>query len=348
MASRAREPQRLPVFTPFTALNRSTSQIVAGVRTFHFDVIISATVTIANGPADAILNGGNLISLFDRIGINENGRDVADWPATMMHALTQRIAARVPGDVELTAVADGVYNLRTIVRIPMKWPWGRAAETAYIEADPSQNTFLFLTPRSDLSTANGYLVDPDADSTAAITNLEVTAYQHYDDMSVLSAPFFVPQFRTLNQAVASGGQDVPFFLRTVQLLRGIMLETTNTAGGFNNLLADGIVTALRLKDDLRTYIGDPLVSPLHLQMMESLVYAGDVIGEGADNFFDFQQWGQLSKLYNPARAGNNLRLEVTQAVPGGSSNNMMYAGLIELVRIDGRTKPGLPKGMEGV
>ena len=346
MATRARRPQRLPQFSPFTALNRSLSQIVAGVRTFYFDVVIEATVTLAGGPATAIINGGSLVSLFDRIGINENGRDVADWPATMMHALTQRIRASTIGDVNLTLLADGVYNLRSIVRIPMKWPWGVAAETAYIEADPTQNTFLFLTPRSNLATAANFLVT--TGGTAVITNLSVTPYQSYDDAAILSPPFFVPQFRTLNQAVASAGADVPFFLRTVQLLRGIMLETTNTVGGVANRLAPGIVTALRMKDDLRTYIGDPLVNPLHLQLMETLSYGGDVIFAQADNFIDFQEWGMLSKVYNPARAGNNLRFEITQAIPGGSSANMAFAGLIELVRIDGRTKPGLPRGMEGV
>lgn len=346
MAYRSRTPQRLPQFTPFTALNRSLSQIVAGVRTFHFDVVIEATVTLAGGPATAIINGGNLVSLFDRIGINENGRDVADWPATMMHALTQRVAARTTGDVNLTLLADGVYNLRTIVRLPMKWPWGQAAETAYIEADPSQNTFLFLTPRSGLTTAANFLVT--TGGTAAITNLSVKPYQHYDDMSVMSAPYFVPQFRLLNQAIGSAGADVPFYMRTVQLVRGVMLETSNTVGGVNNILSPGIITALRMKDDLRTYVGDPLVSPLDLQLIETLAYGGDVVGQQADNFFDFQQWGQLSKVYNPARAGNNFRFEITQAVPGGSSANMAYAGLIELVRIDGRTKPGLPAGMDGL
>lgn len=348
MAARDRTPQRLPEFSPFTPLNRSFSQITAGVRTYHFDVVIEGTVTIDVADADAILNGGSLVSLFDRIGITENGRDVCDWPATMMHALTQVCAARTPGDVNITAVAQGVYNLRSIIRIPMRWPWGVAAETAYIEADPTQNTFVFLVPRSNLSTANGYLVDPGNSGTAAITNLRVTAYQTYDDLSLVSPPFFVPQFRTVQQTVASGGQDVPFYLRTVQLLRGIMLETTNTAGGFNQLLTPGVVTGLRLKDDLRTYIGEPMVNPLDLQLMESLIYGGNVIGQQADTFIDWQTWGQLSKVYNPARAGNNLRFEVNQAVPGGSSNNLMAAGLIELVRIDGRTRPGLPPGMEGI
>ena len=137
-------------------------------------------------------------------------------------------------------------------------------------------------------------------------------------------------------------------MRTVQLVRGVMLETSNTVGGVNNILSPGIITALRMKDDLRTYVGDPLVSPLDLQLIETLAYGGDVVGQQADNFFDFQQWGQLSKVYNPARAGNNFRFEITQAVPGGSSANMAYAGLIELVRIDGRTKPGLPAGMDGL
>lgn len=346
MATRARRPQRLAQFGNFSALNRSLSQIVSAVRTFHFDVIIEATVTLAGGPATAIINGGNLVSLFDRIGINENGRDVCDWPATLMHALTQRVSARVPGDVVLTSLANGTYNLRTIVRIPMKWPWGVAAETAYIEADPSQNTFLFITPRSDLSTAANFLVT--TNGTAAITNLVVKPFQTYDDASITSPPFFVPQFRTLNQAVSSAGADVPFFIRTTQLLRGIMLETTNTVGGVSNLLAPGIVTALRLKDDLRTYIGDPLVSPLDLQLMESLMYAGDVVGQQADNFIDFQEWGMLSKVYNPSRAGTNLRFENTQAIPAGSSANMIFAGLMELVKIDGRTRPGLPPGMDGV
>lgn len=349
MSFSARMAKRLPVFSPFTALNRSLSQITSAVRTFHFDVIIEATVTIGTADALAVINGGNLVSLFDRIGINENGTDVCDWPATMMHALTQVIPARVPADVALSAVAQGVYNLRSQIRIPMKWPWGRAAETAYIEADPSQNTFLFLTPRSDLSTAAGYLLTPDATTTALITDLSVTAIQSYDDQAILAPPYFVPQFRTLNQAVASAGADVPFFLRTNQLLRGIMLETNQTlASGDAQVLSSDTITAIRLLDDLRVYIGEPKVSTTHLQMLETMSYAGNIPGVGADTFIDWQQWGQLSKVYNPARAGNNLRFEMDQAVPAGTSANMGYAGLIELVRINGRTRDGLPQGMEGI
>lgn len=349
MAARARTPQRLPQFSPFSALNRSTTQIVSAKRTFHIDVIINATVTIGTANATAILNGGNLASLFSRIGINENGTDVVDWPMSMMHALTQRVAARVPGDVALTNTAQAAYDLRTIVRIPFKWPWGRAGETAYIEADPSQNTFVFVTPASDLTSANGFLVTPGAGGTAAITNLTVEAYQDYDDMAVLSPPWFVPQFQTLNQAVSSGGTDVPFYLRTNDLLRGVMLETTATnAAGNAGVLTSGVVTSLRLKDDLLTYIGEPKVSTEHLRVMESMGYAGDIIGEEADNFFDFQQWGQLSKVYNPAQSGNNLRFEMDQAVPAGHTNAQAFAGLVKLVRIDGRTRPGLPDGMTGI
>lgn len=348
MATRSRTPQRLaPITGPFSAGNRALTQIVSGKRTHHIDVIISATVTIGTANASSIINGGNLAALFSRIGINENGTDVVDWPATMMHALTQRVAAREPADVVLSSTNQAAYNLRTLIRIPFKWPWGRAAETAYIEADPSQNTFVFLTPASDLSTANGYLVVPGASGTAAITNLNIEVYQDYDDAAIISPPYFVPQFRTLNQAVASAGTDIPFYLRSNDLLRGVMLETSALDSNGYLSLVDGVVESLRLKDDLLTYVGEPKVSTTHLRVMETMQFAGNIMGS-PDNFFDFQRWGQLSKVYNPAKAGNNLRFEMDQAIPATYTNAQAYAGLIQLVRINGRTAAGLPAGMDGI
>ena len=334
-----------PTLTPGAssiANNRSQTQMISAMRTMYIDIVIQATVTIGTANATAILNGGNLASLFSFIGINENGSDTCNLLATQWQYYSQAVGARVPQDVVLTNTAQGSYNLRSIIRMPFRWPWGKAAEVAYIEANPQQNTFVFVTPRSDLSTANNYLVTPGSSGTAAISNLTIDVIQTFDDLAVISAPYFVPQFRTISQPVSSNGSDVPLYVRSNQLIRSIAVQTND-----GNLLVDDLISQFRLKDDMRTYIGDPKISPLHWQLMSGFGYAGDMVGDGSGFLYDWQQWGQLSKVYNPARAGTNLRFEIDQTVQSYTSG-MIYVAVNELLRIPGRTREGLPAGLTGV
>lgn len=351
MSLRLQTSQR-PTIAVFNAGQRSFSRIIGAKRNAWYTFVITATVTIAGGTITALLNGGNLAAMFQYIGIDENGYDAALIDTRMARFLSSITAAGLPADVTLPAGAtNGTYNLRTTIRLPFAWILAMdAMETAHVERDPSQDTYMFVQPwGTGVATAAGKLAT--VPGTAAITNLSVKCYQHFDDKAVADMPIFVPRYRMVQQQIAASVTEQPTYIRSAVPLRGLILgQDTQTLGEQTD-----IITSIAHRDSLRDYIGPQQADFQGLVSQQPQLYGGLVSNRGGPAplggnvaadltspylYTNYQEFGKLSNVWNPATGGVDLRYEITgqPSVVVGAGTSVVNVAVCELLKIANRTK----------
>lgn len=334
MSNRTQEAP-LPPITTFQTGARAYSKINSGFRTGYIDLDITATLTLAGGPATIIRNDGSLLALFDFLGLEENGEDIVYADARMLGALSQIVQGNTGKNQRLRALADGAYTLTESVRIPFAWPLSGAPwETCHVERDPQQTTQVFAVANNN--TANIVTTA----GTAVITNLTIQPRQTYDDLRVALPPFFVPKIRMVSQPVAGAADGLPFYIRGSLIQRGVLIAADTNVG-----IANDVISQIKLVDDMRSYIGPRAANFAQISRGQAFSYGGnasafggnivaaDTDAPGLGTYFqNWQDGGRLSMCYNPRTQGENLRWEadVVASTMTGATSQVLKALLIEL------------------
>ena len=111
---------------------RTFLRLANGVRTNYITVVARATVQVSVAAATALRNRGSVFSLFDEIGIDENGRDVQIYRGNVLRFLSE-MAAPSALTASRAGVAVATYQLEEAARIYFSHP---------LSLDPTETGFM--------------------------------------------------------------------------------------------------------------------------------------------------------------------------------------------------------------
>lgn len=327
------------------ANTKAYSRLISGVKTLGLLFRLRATITLAGGPATALRRAGSAFGLIDQIGLEDNGRDVANMSGLMLRFLSQMVSAQHLTATRITSYANGATALEETAFLPFAWPQSVSPiETAFVERDPRNalQAFAVWNNTGTKLVATG--------GTAVLSAVTLTVQQVLDpDMG--RQPVFIPEYRVISQPITASVINNPIYLKTNQFLRGLVIQQDTDIGE-----VDDIITSLTIRDDSRDYVGPNPVLFEDLARAQELQFGGNMHAFGFDGSaaatqpnlnaylgVNFQEAGRLSRALNP-EAGQNLRLEVTglPSVTGGAATSSIRTLLMELTRWPGRTTPTIP------
>ena len=321
------------VAPPFNSAVTKTD-LIRKVRTLLIQLRARGTVTLAGGPATAILNRGSLLAAFDRFGTDENGFQPITADPMLLQIMAQMMAPRDfdKGRVRLTNPANGAYDLEESVFLPFGSILAAVpTETCYMERNPQQqfSAFVQLGPASVV----GRLVQ--TPGTALLSNVTVDVVQRYDLQRERKA-IFLPQIRHLAEVQVNGAS--PNFvvkLESVNYLQGLVIQQTTTGAGE----VDDIITSLALRADGRDFIGPQQIAYEELQAEAQMEFSGDCVPAGYLPIW-FRSSGRLSNIVN-ANSLANFRVEanVAPSAAVGAGTSIIRVLALELVSVPGLTNP---------
>lgn len=314
-----------------------------GKRNLSVYARITATVTLAGGPATGLRNIGDPWALISSIGIEENGVDRWNVDPRAQRFLTEMIAPRSQGATRISNFANGAYTITSTVRIPFAWPLSvRSVDTAFMERDERQALQFFVVPNLDgtnLVTTAG---------TATVSAVSVAVIQEYDELRA-QRPLFMPTARMLNQSFPATVTNEPFYIKTQRFIGSLVVMQDTNVGEVSDVLS-----ALALLGDRRDIIGPQAVPLNQLQQIMQQQFGGAVDlggfsatattpGTGAYWGIDFREGGRLSNIINPQRDTNfRLQVNVTPSVTPGATSQNLRVLLCELERVPGLTTDKIP------
>lgn len=332
---------------------KAYTRLQGGVRTHGLIFRIRGTVTLAGGPATALRNAGSLWSIIDAVGMEDNGKDVCRIDGMTARALSQMVAARSLTAQRINGYANAAYTLEESIYIPFAWPLAVSpVESVYVEPDPRNALQAFVVHNANASTfvSTKLATTP---GTATVSGVTVDVIQVYDTDK--DRPLFLPFYRQIQEVVAGTATEFPFYIKTDNLLRGMIIGQ-DTSGVGN---VDDIISAIAVRSDGRDIIGPSLANWETLVRQCEQEYGGDLGSFGYDASAAatqptlstvylpilFQQSGRLSNVLNPA-ADRNLRavLSVAQSGVAAAGTSLVKATLFELLELPGVTKPGEARG----
>ncbi len=310
------------------------SDLIRKVRTLLVQFRVRATVTLAGGPATAILNRGSILSAFNRFGTDENGFRPIDADPTMLEIAHEMLAPRVTdlGRVRLTNPANGAYALEESVFLPFaNVQVAGPTETAYMERNPQQQFSAFVERGAD-SLVNTIVQTP---GTALISAVSVNVTQRYD-LERTKKAYFVPIIRHLADVIVPGASsNFIIKLESTNYCQGLIVKQYTSGAGE---VAD-IISSMALRADGRDFIGPQQVPYEELQAEAQMEFAGDCVPAGYLPIW-FRKGGRLSNIVN-ANSLSNWRVEATvapsAAVGAGTSSIRIMS--LELVAVPGLTNP---------
>lgn len=310
------------------------SDLIRKVRTLLIQYRVRATVTLAAGPATAILNRGSILCAFNRFGTDENGFRPIDADPRVLQIAHQMLAPRDTdhGRVRLTNTANGAYALEESVFLPFaNVQVAGPTESAYMERNPMQQFSAFVERGAD-SLVNTIVQTP---GTAVISGVTVDLVQRYDLQREKKA-YFVPIIRHLADVVVPGASaNFQIKLESTNYVQGIIVQQYTAGAGE----VTDIITSLALRADGRDFIGPQQVPYENLQAEAQMEFAGDVVAGGYLPIW-FRKGGRLSNIVN-ANSLSNWRIEatVTPSVTVGAGTSNIRVMSLELVAVPGLTNP---------
>ena len=238
------------------------AKLINGVRTYRIAFRIRATLTLGAGPATAILNRGSVLAIFDRAGMDENGRRFWNGDARSMGILAQMQAPRAIdfNSVRLTSTANGVTNLEETLFLEFSSNLQIGpADVLYLERTVKQELNAFLTIKSNTNAAGLLVTTP---GTAVLSNLSATVIQRYDtDRSERTG--FLPVIETYEFPVTSTTANFPLEIKTNRYIRAMLFQQETTGVGE----VSDIINSLALRADGRDIFGPDLLPYEDLQAM---------------------------------------------------------------------------------
>lgn len=303
---------------------RVYSRLINGVQSHFVDLVITGTLTIAGGAADAIRNRGLLSACFDEIGIDENGTDRWVLHGRAARALSQQAAQHALPATALTSTAAAAYALRDVVRIYFAHPYAaNPRETAFIEHDSRQVLQVF----AKLAASGGAdkLCKVSGAVTAVLSNLNVTVKHAYDAQET-DKPYFIPIVRQIIAAVPAAAQAQQIFIKTSNALRAMLVSQEDTVVGEVTDILNGVV----LRGDFRDIIG-PSESKIQDLIDEQAYDVGGDMSSAAHLALNFQTHGRLANVLNPNQDINlRFELDVQPSVTGTGASQIRIT-TVELV-----------------
>jgi hypothetical protein len=334
MAYRLQQSQRSSI-TP-TPGERSTTLLLAKKQTQFLDVLVSAQLDITVAAATAIRNRGSILAAFDEMGITEAGGDKWVVDPRVLKFLAETAAPSALTSSRLTSTAVGTYQLKEHFRIALAHPFSvNPRETAYMEHDPTLRLEFFAKLNG---TSNGVakLVNAGG-ATVALSNIKITIRQGYDGEEA-GLPLFIPLVRALTLNVAAASTELPMEIKTTNRLRAMVVSQDTTPVGE----VTDIINKAQLRGDSRFWLGPEMLSWDELARAQEFEYGGDVYSgpKGAHVMFNFQRFGRLADVLNPAQQDINMRwvFDCQPSVTAGVTSSIIRVTLIELVR-DGYVGP---------
>lgn len=309
------------------------TELIRAVRTIWVLLKLDCTVTLAGGPATAILNGGSPWALFDYAGTDENGTRYIEADP---RALGVYSAMCAPRDLSfnrtrLTNTANGAYNLSESIWLPFT--------SNVIAAGPMDTVFLERNAQRVLSAfvrlistnAAGLLVQ--TPGTAVVSNIAVSVVQRYD-FERAKRSLLQPVIRQQDFAIASAASEFVMKIESTRYLQGMIVsQITSGAGEVSN-----IINTLALRADGRDFYGPSLVPYNQLQADCEQEFAGDVgLSRGYLPIW-FRKSGRISNVLNPNNVAS-LRFvaNVQPSVTAGAGSSTVRVTLLELEKVPGLT-----------
>lgn len=333
MANKHQISQRTAI-TP-SGGTRIYSRLINGVRTYGVAFHARATVTLTVADATLLRNRGSVFSLFDEIGIEENGRDRHLYDGRMLRFMSEMHA---PSALTATRAAVGVavYAIEETAIIWFGHPLSAAPqETVFREADARQLLQAFVRLVADPGAVlNGrlYTLGP---ATVVISAITVDVTQIYDSRSA-ELPVFIPTFRQMSQSVAATNTQDAVFIKTPHFIRALIIQQDTDEGEVSD-----IITGIALRGDFRDIIGPTQMSMDTFQFIQELDFGGLVLSNQAYLGLNFQRGGKLSNVINPSD-DVNLRFEFSDAVSATGASSIIRIGIVELERVAGLVRSEIP------
>jgi hypothetical protein len=274
---------------------RVTSKMVPAVQTHYLDLVIRAHLSVTvNGTG--LINRGSILAALEEIGVTEAGdeRQVWDGRTLGFYAETSSPSAltRTRATVATVQETDLVEHVRLYFAHPFA---AKPREVVFMEKNPRSDTNVFAKLAA---TAAAKLV---VGGTAALTAITVDIAQVYDETEA-ARPYFIPSVRQVVHEVNGVNGAAPEFLRVNNFLRGIILQQeTEGAGEVND-----IINRLVFRGSTKQIIGPDMRNYNDLVRAQEYEFGGSVgpsvaAGGGAYVLLNFQKFGKLSNVLNPAQ-----------------------------------------------
>lgn len=301
---------------------RQFSKLVNGVQGHYVDVVARATVTVTVANATAVLNRGSVWSLFDEIGIEENGTDRMIMHGRVLRFLSEMAAPSSLSATRMTSPNIAVYNLVESARIYFAHPFAaNPRETAFREHDVRQDLRIFAkmasNPAAALLTVGG--------ATVVVSAVSVSATHGYDK-DERDLPYFIPRIYQQVVQVAGTNAQLPEYIRSNNAIRALVVsQETTTVGEVSDIL-----NAVALKSDTRDIIGPNPVRLDELQYASEFDFGGAVVSSNKAHLgLNFQQWGRLAYLLAPGQ-DVNLRFEFDVQASASAGTSQLRITRVEL------------------
>jgi hypothetical protein len=353
------------VQTGFNPGQDQVSRLIGGVRTGYIVMQISAVLTLGGGPGTAILNGGSLASLFNQVVFYENGQPVVQTDARALARTTELLGFAPSGNIRLTDVANGAYNLAETIVIPFAWPLAvNPWETPFVSKDQNWPITVGLKARGNLGPSGtgagiGTLID--TAGTADISALNVNIVQEFDtDLHI--KPVFRPFFDDMVSGPIPGAvsdfifyADFPDVLRFINIQQDTAFVVASGGGEVSDIITQYQLRTddsnLGLIDGNGSYLGyQDRVQQLprqyggavEMDAVAKAILAGAVPAAWVNPCYlprNFQSSGRLSNVLVRNQIGANFRMLINgqNSSSGVAGSSVVRMARQRLQKVDGVT-----------
>lgn len=313
------------------------TDLIRAVRTYIVELRVRLTVTLAGGPATAILNGGTPWAVFERAGLDENGTRRVDVDPRLIALWTAMFVGQDidKGRVRQTSLADGAYNLEETIFLAFSgYPVAGPSETLFLERNVA-NAFSAFVKLNTLNAAGKIVA---TGGTAVVSAVQVDVVQRYD-WNRAARTILLPVVRQDEMQVNGTSAEFLFKIQSERYLQGLIVQQDTTGAGE----VDDIITSLALRADGRDIYGPDLVPYRDLQLLAQSEFASDEVVTRGNLPIWFRKGGRLSNILNPNTLSNlRLVMNVTPSVVAGAGTSNIRVALLELERVPGLTADTVP------
>jgi hypothetical protein len=333
-----RSSRRFVGNVPLSAGERTTLKLVNGARNKFITVIARATVTVTVGAATSLRNRGSVFALFDELGIDENGTDRHIYRGPVLRALSEAAAPSALSAIR-AATPVAVYNLEETARIYFQHPLALdPGETAFMERNAAAELRFFATLTAAANQVGRLYVVGGA--TVTVTNVTLTVVQSWSGPAAGGAlPVFIPTARQEVLPVAATSSALSHWLRSNHAIRYIVLsQETTTVGEVQDIINRAV-----LRGDQFTILG-PGSEDIDDIILENEYQQGGAIPANRSHIvLDFQEYGKLSELLEPALQDTNMRFELDVQPSASAGSSQIRVTIVEMTR-----EPGLVRAAADV
>lgn len=315
---------------------RTFLRLANGVRTHFITLVARARVTVTVAGATAVRNRGSVWSLFDEIGIDENGRDVQIYRGPVLRFMSEMSAPSALTAVRAAAPV-AVYQLEEACRLYFSHPLSLdPTETSFMERDARAVLNVFVRQTANAA-ARLYNVGP---ATVVVDQISVSVIQNLEKPTDtgLARPLFIPTVRQQIIQVNGANPAIIEYIRTANPIRALVLSQEAATDGE----VGDIINRYVIRGDYKDIVGPSSMSYADKVLDSEFEYGGAVVSSNRAHLgFNFQRYGKLSEVLNPAQDAN-IRLELDAQPSAGVGASSVRLTVFELLRDPYVTAEKLP------